>query len=92
LQADEEIMWDGLCCVELSQGCKGDHHIELVECLRRQNHRIPGLMTVSFIFRQEYMGQLGGMSFFQSHPDWETKPVMGLLSQHAKQMYGESTA
>jgi len=34
------------------------------------------------------MAQLGGKSFFQLNPSWETKPVMGLLSQHAKHMYG----
>lgn len=35
------------------------------------------------------MAQLGGKSFFQSNPDWETKPIMGLLSQHAREMHGQ---
>jgi hypothetical protein len=39
--------------------------------------------------RHEYMGELGGKSFFQSNPDWDTKPVMALLGQHAKEMHGK---
>ena len=34
------------------------------------------------------MRELDGTSFFQSNSDWETKPIMGLLSSHAKDMYG----
>jgi hypothetical protein len=35
------------------------------------------------------MEQLGGTSFFKAHPDWESKPIMALLSQHATEMHSE---
>jgi hypothetical protein len=42
------------------------------------------------MFRNEYMGELGGKSFFQCNSDWDRKPIMGLLSTHARDMYGKT--
>jgi hypothetical protein len=42
-----------------------------------------------FDCRHEYMGDLGGKSFFQANKDWDTQPIMGLLNKHGKEMYGE---
>ena len=42
---------------------------------------------VLFRRRHEFMGDLGGKSFFQGNKDWDTQPIMGLLNKHANEMY-----